>query len=154
MKKIYYEKIGRKYVPASEYDSDLLDSFAQGNHLIMCHPGGQSRKFNVDPAYAPMIAAGRVAEESLVRALAKAAEMHRAEHEGTELTNEQHAAWENFVAVMGERGRYVHYRSTYDIAQAGIQAMQEEANKLLQNTTVRKAYERFLIVAELSKEKS
>ena len=27
MKKIFYEKQGRKYVPVSEYDNDFLDSF-------------------------------------------------------------------------------------------------------------------------------
>jgi hypothetical protein len=55
---------------------------------------------------------------------------------------------------MGERGRYVHYKSVHDIAEAGVKAMVEEADKLLQNPTVRKAYDKFLMVAELAKEKS
>jgi hypothetical protein len=64
MKKIYYEKKGHRYVPVSEYDSEYLDSFSKGTHLVMCYPGGQSRRYNVDPDYAAMIAAGRVAEQS------------------------------------------------------------------------------------------
>ena len=40
MKKIFYEKQGRKYVPVSEYDNDFLDSFTQGTHLVMSYPGG------------------------------------------------------------------------------------------------------------------
>ena len=59
MKKIYYEKRGRRYVPIAEYDSTYLDSFTKGAHLVMCYPGGTSRRFNINPAYAPMIAAGR-----------------------------------------------------------------------------------------------
>jgi hypothetical protein len=55
MKKIYYEKRGRRYVPVAEYDNDLLDSFPKGNHLVMSYPGGTSRRFNIDPAYAAMI---------------------------------------------------------------------------------------------------
>ena len=153
MKKIYYEKVGRKYVPVAEYDNNLLDSFSKGSHLVMCVPGGQSRVFNINPDYAAMIAAGRVAQEAITQAIGDASKMHRDTHENTCLTNEQHAAWEHFVTVMGERGRYVHYKSLHDIADAGVKAMQTEADKLLQNPTVRSAYEKFLMVAELAKEK-
>jgi hypothetical protein len=62
MKKLYYLKEGRKYIPVSEYDSDLLDSFPKGTHIVMCYPGGKSTRYGIDPAYAPMIAAGRLAE--------------------------------------------------------------------------------------------
>ena len=40
VKKVYYEKIGRRYRPVAEYDSDLLDSFPKGSHLICVYPGG------------------------------------------------------------------------------------------------------------------
>jgi hypothetical protein len=153
MKKIYYEKQGRKYVPVQEYDSNFIDAFPKGAHMVMCYPGGQSRRFNIDPNYAAMIAAGRVAQEAITTAIGEASKMHRHEHENTILTEEQHAAWTHFVEVMGERGRYVHYKSLHDIAEAGVKAMQEEADKLLQNVTVRKAYEKFLLVAQLTKEK-
>jgi hypothetical protein len=39
-----------------------------------------------------------------------------------------------------------------DIAEAGIQAQIAEAEKIMDNPAVRKAYERFLFVAELAKE--
>ena len=56
----------------AEYDSDLLDSFPRGNHLVMCYPGGSSRRFNVEPNHAAMIAAGRLAEDAICNALVKA----------------------------------------------------------------------------------
>ena len=65
MKKIFYEKVGGRYKPVAEYDSDFLDSFTKGTHLVMCYPGGKSRRFDIDPNYAAMIAAGRVAEERI-----------------------------------------------------------------------------------------
>lgn len=154
MKKLYYIKEGRKYVPVSEYDSDLIDSFHKGTHLVMSYPGGQSRRYNIDPNYAAMIAAGRVAQEAMTQAISEASKMHRDEHENTVLTEEQHAAWMKFVDVMGERGRYIKFKSLHDIAEAGVNAMIEEADKLLQNPTVRKSYERFLMVAELAKGRS
>jgi len=72
MKKIYYEKKGRRYVPVAEYDSDLMDSFSKGTHLVMVYPGGSSRRYNIDPNYAAMIAAGRVAEDAISRAISYA----------------------------------------------------------------------------------
>jgi hypothetical protein len=153
MKKIFYEKVGRRYVPVSEYDNELLDAFPKGNHLVSVYPGGSSRRFRIDPAFAPMIAAGRYAQDAMHKAINNAAKMHREEHENTILTNEQHEAWQKFVDVMGERGRFVKYKSVHDIAEAGINAMQEEADKLMTNPVVRKAYERFLMVVELTRER-
>jgi hypothetical protein len=46
-----------------EYDEYLMDGLPYGNHMIMVYPGGQSTRYNIDPALAPMIAAGRVAED-------------------------------------------------------------------------------------------
>jgi hypothetical protein len=41
--------------------------------------------------------------------------------------------------------------SARDIAEAGIKALQEEADKLMTNPAVRLAYEQFLLVCELTK---
>ena len=90
MKKIFYEKVGRRYVPIAEYDNEFLDSFPKGNHLVMSYPGGSSRRFNIDPAHAPMIAAARVAEDAICRAIAKAAELRPP---STPITAKQKKAW-------------------------------------------------------------
>lgn len=152
MKKIYYEKIGRRYVPVSEYDSDLLDSFSKGTHLVMSYPGGKSTAFNIDPNYAAMIAAGRVAEESMHKAINDAAKMKSDQWNNVALNNEQFEAWNRFVEVMGERGRYVYYNSVHDIAKAGIKALEEEAANLMKHESVKHAYEQFLLVCELTKQ--
>ena len=151
MKKIYYEKKGRRYVPVSEYDSEYLDSFSKGTHIVMCYPGGQSRRYNIDPAYAPMIAAGRVAEDAICRAISKASEMRPAR---TLITPSQKKAWEKLAKELGDELATLHGLSVHDCAEAGVKAMQEEADKLLQNPTVRKAYEKFLLVADLTKERN
>lgn len=152
MKKIYYVKEGRRYVPVAEYDNDLLDSFPKGNHLVMCYPGGQSRRFNIDPNYAALIAAARVAQEPMHRAISDAAKMKNDQWNNVVLTNEQHAAWEHFKEVMGERGNYVYYHSVHDIAEAGLNALEAEAAKLMESEAVKNAYEQFLMVCELTKQ--
>jgi hypothetical protein len=148
MKKIYYEKVGRKYVPVAEYDSDYLDSFPKGSHLVICYPGGQSRRFNIDPAYAALIAAARVAEDAMIQAMTKASEL-KPKH--TPITEGQRKAWKKLAKEFGDELATLNGASSYDIAQAGIKALQEEADKLLANPAVKKAYEHFLLVAELTK---
>lgn len=152
MKKIYYEKVGRKYVPVAEYDSNYLDSFPKGAHLVMCYPGGQSRRFNIDPAYAPMIAAGRVAEDAISKHIMEVSAL-RPRSDRTPLTPEQKEAWERLAAAFGEERYALEWCSYREAAEAGIKAMQEEADKLLSNPTVRKSYEKFLMVCALTKEK-
>jgi hypothetical protein len=149
MKKIYYTKEGRKYVPVSEYDSDLLDSFSKGTHLVMVYPGGASRRYNIDPNYAAMIAAGRVAEDSICRAITKASELRP---QRSPITEGQKKAWENLAKEFGDELCTLYGSSVHDCAEAGVKAMMEEADKLLSNPSVKKAYEHFQLVCELTRE--
>jgi hypothetical protein len=149
MKNVYYEKVGRKYVPVAEYDNDLMDSFTKGNHLVMCYPGGTSRRFNIEPNYAAMIAAGRVAEDAISSAVVKASEMRP---HNKPITPKQKKAWEALAKAFGNDRYYIEIPSAREIAETGVKAMTIEAEKLLTNQAVKLAYEHFLMVCELSKE--
>ena len=149
MKKIYYEKVGRKYVPVAEYDNDFLDSFTKGTHLVMSYPGGTSRRYNIDPNYAAMIAAGRVAEDAICKAISKASELRPKQ---TPITVGQKRAWERLAKEFGDNLCTLHGLSVHDCAEAGVKAMMLEAEKIWTNPTVRKAYDKFLFVAELTRE--
>lgn len=148
MKKIFYEKVGRRYKPAYEYDQDLMDAFPKGTHIVMCYPGGQSRRYNVDPNYAAMIAAGRVAENAVCQAIIKAAELRPKKNP---LTERQRAAWQELKEAFGDELFTLNGASVREVAEEGVKAMQEEAVKLMQNESVRKAYEQFQLVCELTK---
>jgi len=150
MKKIYYEKIGRRYVPVSEYDSEYLDSFSKGTHIVMCYPGGQSRRYNIDPNYAAMIAAGRVAEDAVCKAIHKASEMRP---QKTPITLGQQRAWKKLAKEFGDELCTLQGLSVHDCAEAGVKAMQEEADKLMTHPAVRDAYEQFQTVCNLVKQK-
>ena len=151
MKKLYYIKEGRKYVPVAEYDDGLLDSFPKGNHLVCVYPGGSSRRYNVDPNYAAMIAAGRVAEDAICEALVKSSELRPMK---SPITEAQSKAWKNFAKEMGDDICALSYGSTRDHAEAAIKAMQEEALKLMTNPAVKKAYEHFQLMCELTREQN
>ena len=148
-KKIYYEKRGRRYYPVAEYDSAYMDSFPKGNHLVMCYPGGTSRRFNVEPNYAALIAASRVAEDAISKAVVKASEMRP---HNRPITEKQKKAWENLAKAFGNDRYYIEIPSAREIAEAGIKALQEEANMLYSNEAVRKAYDHFILMCELTKE--
>jgi hypothetical protein len=131
-----------------ENDNEFYDALPYGNHLIMCYPGGRSTRYNVNPALAPMIAAGRVAEDRMSEAVRKASEMRPRRHP---LTEKQQKAWANLNRALGDDVYTIEVASAREIADAGLKAMQAEAEQLMTNPAVRLAYEQFLIVCELTK---
>lgn len=152
-KKIFYEKQGRRYVPVSEYDSDYLDSFPRGSHLVMCYPGGSSRRFNIDPNYASLIAAGRVAEDAISKHIMEVSALRVPDRERP-LTDEQRTAWENFSKAMGKEVYALEYCSYREAAEAGVKAMMDEADKLMKHESVRKAFDHFQLMCKLAKEQN
>lgn len=149
MKKVFYEKIGRKYVPVSERNADLLGSMPKGTHIIMCYPGGQSTRYNIDPAFGPMIAAGRFAENAIAEKVYEATKYKPSKELVTE---EQHQAWNKLSQAFGEEMYAIQRSSAAEIAEAGVKAMQEEADKLMKHESVRKAYDHFVLMCKLVKE--
>ncbi len=151
MKKVFYEKVGRRYKPVHEYDQVLLDSFPKGTHLVMCYPGGQSSRFNIDPNHAAMIAAGRVAEDAMCDAMRRASELRP---QRTPLTEGQRRAWKRLAKEFGDDLATLSGSSARDIAEAGLAALQAEAVELMKHPAVKEAYDQFLLVSKLVKEKS
>lgn len=149
MKKVFYEKRGRRYYPTHEYDSDFLDSFPKGTHLVMSYPGGQSKRYNIDPNYAAMIAAGRVAEEAVCDAIVKAQELKPQKHP---ITERQQKLWKELAESFKQDDYPLIRPASRDAADAAVNAMMHEAEKLLTNPAVKKAFEHFLLVCELTKD--
>ena len=150
MKEIYYKKVGRRYVPISEYDSNLMDSIPVDTAmLIVSRPGCTSRRYDIDIAHAPLVAAGLYAEDAIAGAILKASEMRPAR---TPITLGQQAAWKKLSKEFGEECTPLQYPSVREAAEAGAKAMQAEAVKLLSNESVRAAYEHFLLLCKLTAE--
>jgi hypothetical protein len=112
----------------------------------MCYPGGQSRRFNINPALAPMIAAGRYAEDAMSKALVKASEMRP---HNTPITVKQKKAWEALANAFGDDRYYIEIPSAREVTEAGLQAMEAEANKLMEHPMVQAAYDEFMATCKL-----
>lgn len=148
-KKVYYIKEGRKYIPVAEYDSELMDSFPKGNHLVQCYPGGSSRRFNVDAKLAPMIAAGRFAEDAISKEIMRASDLRP---KRAPLTEGQRAAWQKLVEEFGPDAKTLEWPSAREVAEAGVNAMIAEAEKLMEHPMVKEAYDEFMATCKLVSE--
>ena len=148
MPTIFYKKEGRKYIPISEYDRDFTDSLGYGDHLLSVYPGGSSRR-KIDPAFAPMIAAGRYGSDAIAGALRAASELRPAH---SPLTPEQHQAWTELNNALGEESHYLNWPSAHDAIEAAVDAMIKEADVLLSHPAVKYAYDEFMLICKLVKE--
>jgi hypothetical protein len=150
-KTVFYKKVGRRYQPVSEYDQELTDSFGKGTHMVQVYPGGSSRVYNVDPDYAALIAAGRVAEDAISRKIMEASAL-RVPEKHKPLTPGQLEAWKKLAEEFGEERYALEWCSYREAAEAGVKAMMEEFKELISNPAVRKSYDNFVLMCELTKE--
>lgn len=152
-KEVFYKKVGRKYEAVSEWDSELMASMPKGSHLVIVHPGGQSTRYNIEPNYVALIAASRVAEDVISKAIMDATEIRRQQRGNTTpITDEQRLAWEHLVEVFGDDAKQLEWPSAREAAQRAAKALEQEAEKLLNVPAVQKAYEYFMFVAALTKD--
>lgn len=150
MKKIFYEKIGKRYKPVKEYDDELTRAFTKGAHLVVCRPGSISYTHRIDPMFAPMLAAGTYAEDAMARAISE--EMATLRLESHPITKEQHKLWSQLAESFMETDLLLYRPASIESARAGIAALEKEVEKMLSVPAVKKAYEQFMLVWKLTKE--
>jgi len=148
MSTVFYKKQGRRYVPVAQYDLEYMSSLPKGAHLVLCDPGQKSQICNIDPNRAALIAASRSMLDAMVQALVRASEVKPATNRA--LTEAQIAAWNNLIEALGEDGRMLRYDSAHDICKLGVDALMTEAAQLMENESVRRAYDHFLLMCKLA----
>lgn len=121
---VLYEKVGRRYRPVSAYDPRVMDGMPMGAHLVVVMPGIKSVRYDVNPAYASVLAAAHIMREPMIDALRDAAALRPA---AQRVTPKQQAAWDAFVKAMGD-GVHVASRPGLTTAvDAGIKALETAA---------------------------
>jgi hypothetical protein len=70
----------------------------------------------------------------------------------TPITEGQRKAWKKLAKELGDDLCTLQGSSAHDIAEAGIKALQDEASMLYLNPAVKKAYEYFILICQLTKE--
>lgn len=148
---VFYKKQGRKYVPVYHYDAQVMDSFPEGAHIVVVKPGNTSKTYRIDPAFAPMIAAGKFAEDAISKSIMEASKL-RCPSDRQPLTKEQRDLWDQLAKAFGQETYALEWPSYREAAEAGVKALTQEAEKLLANPSVRSAYEHFLLMCKLASE--
>ena len=148
MKTTLYKKVGRRYKPVSIYD-DVHNNWPFGSHVVVCNPTSGMRIYNIDPDFASMIAAGTYATDAIVNKIMAASALETSKKL---LTEEQRAAWQALAKSFGDDLFPLQYPSYRDAAQAGVKAMQAEAEKMLSNPAVRRAWDNFMLLCKLTME--
>jgi hypothetical protein len=95
-----------------------------------------------------MIAAGRVATNVISDAIVRASDLRPRTNP---ITEGQRRAWKKLSKEFGDEIHALSWPSAREAAEDAVKAMQEEAEKLLTNPAVRKAYDHFLLLCELTK---
>lgn len=145
-----YKKVGRRYVEIGEYDPEHIDYVPNGVTMIVKRPGMTSRRSVIDPDILPLLAAAKYCEDEISQAIYRAGELRPHDRK---ITPAQREAFDRFLATMPEDdpNRFMlTHGSARDAAEAGTQALINEAEKLLSNESIRAAYEHFLLLCKLS----
>lgn len=148
MKKTFYEKVGRKYIPVREYDSEWNNSYQYGTHLVVSENGKRLTRFDIDPEFAPLVAAATFAEDAVIDAIVKAQE---AKPKRQPITERQAQLWRELAESFNAQDYVIYRPAARDAAEAATKVLIEEASKRLQHPEVKKAYEQFLMVYQLAK---
>jgi hypothetical protein len=107
------------------------------------------RPINAD--FAPMIAAGRYSEDVISRALMDASDMRPSRKP---CTKEQIDAWDALSKAFGEEIHVLELPAAHEATRKAVDAMQQEADKMLKIPSVKLAYDHFMMVYKLTKDEN
>lgn len=141
-----YKKVGRRYIPVREYSQEYSDSWESGTHITVCVPGVKIHRRSIDPLFAPMIAAGILAERAIADAIQEALSF---KPESDPVTPEQLAAWENFKLAMGEERCRLVSQSIAEAVRTGVKIMTDEAERLLDNPALKLSHDQFILLSQI-----
>lgn len=113
---------------------------------------GAYTRHNIEPEFAPLIAAAMFASDTITKRLMSASELRMRDAGERNLTERQKAAWENLILEFGDSAKQLEWPSVREICDAGVDALVAESKSLLENPAVKQAYDHFLLLCELTKE--
>lgn len=143
----YYRKVGRRYVPAFELDPTLTDALPIGVHLQVVRPNGMSRRYNVDPNFAAILAAAMLLEDRLVDIIFNA--INRLKIDGAYRDVELERELNDVLNRILERGSVAYYASGCDVTREVLDVIARKASELMDNPAIKEAYDHFLLTCKL-----
>ena len=143
-------KNGRvRYRPARKL-ADLYsgDIWPFGFHLVQVDKNVTSRRYDIDPDYAALVAALMIAEEQITGLLVDQLEWKL----DKPLTVEQQQAWDSVKElIFGDERARVTRPAIRTAVRESLDNIQPIIDEILTNPALKKAYETFHLVCELTK---
>lgn len=141
------------FVKVSEYDSELINAFPVGSCIQVVVGNSTIRRYNVDPAIAPMVAASMLLADKMTDIISEAARYKIKDNENgkIQLTQEQQDAWEALNKAFDGNLSVLRVPSIREIADSVLDVISQKAKELLNNESVKEAYEHFLLVCKLTR---
>ena len=150
MDEVYYKKVGSKYIEVTRSDA-ISNSFPMGASLVICEPGVMTKYYRIDPATAPLIAASMESKRIMSKVLMNELSLRPSK---TAHTEEQVAAWKKLSETFGEEIHPLQWPSVHAAVDEAMKVLHKDAQRMLEYPAVKKAYEEFLLVYNLTKEQN
>ena len=126
-----------------------MDSLPQGCHLVVVDKGWTSRRHNINPNRAALLAAATIMEDRLAKIIQQATEI-RPEKEP--LTEEQRLAWRRLAESFDRDTIMLAWPSARGAAQEILAELMADAEHLMANPMVQQAYDEFVATCRLTQE--
>lgn len=146
---IYYKKVGKKYVPISVYDHNVLGSLPKGHHLVIVDDNFKSTYHNVTPDIVPLIAATKIFEKIITSKLLEKSQQRTF---SPELTSEQRKAWDAYYELVKNSNNVSFGLSYSEIARSVTQILENKTAEMMKNPAVKNAYDEFMVICKLALE--
>lgn len=154
-KETYYIKRGEEFIPISEYDSDITDSFKYGTHLVVNHLGCKMYSYEIEPDNAAMIASLKIFKEYLVKRMYVAGEASPKNGSRVPFTEKQMKAYNKLKEELGEHTHYFEFPALNDIVDKALKDFMEfSGDKYKDYPFVKKAYDNLLLKIKLCIDKA
>jgi hypothetical protein len=119
-----YEKRGRRYYPVS--DTEAFSGIGKGSWLVTVERGRTSARLLLSPDHAGFVAASQVAIDAMMDAMRQESAW-KPRRDAVSPT--QKRAYAAYREIMGDEIMCLERSSAWDIAQAGIDAVQREMER-------------------------
>ena len=146
MSKTVYIKKDDQYVEIGQLDSPLRDQIIQhGTHLVISNNSGVGIRYNIDTNYIALLAAMRNIENEVIDILLKHNEI-----QSDLISEDDIELFKEFKSKLssGTKHRF-YYNSVQEVVNKMSNALFERIQPILENPSVKMAYEHYLNVSRL-----
>lgn len=133
-----------------------LHRFEEDGVYVIIVKSNRTIRKKMDEDLAPMMAIGAIVEDKIAEYLVQYSTIklpNPCVPLDIPLTESQKKAWDNLIKEFGNDARWLERPSAREIAEKTTESIMKESLRLMKNETVKKAFEQYLTISKLTKQK-